>query len=322
MNSVAVRAAVLILCVVAVCSGDVADDASVSDTFSSAPDVVKAQIVGNVKVFANPEATVAATIVQHLPPANADGLVMEGGAVGAVGAVDATSAAAPQADANTLEGDAFTPTAVEADVAQESLNVEENEEEGEESERESSTVTVAAAHPRPRLQQVDGSESTSTSPIHQMKQQLNSLAETSALALAAPKGGMSAEPPNAEAVAKKLDPPAPKPRKQKPKPVPKPKKKAEPRCPNGCSRRLPIMVGVAGLNERPAHTTRRVVLPGDHEKVRRIHQELRTGPKITWEQRALNKGRAHLKKATRRIDKLRKIRKAISNAPLNRKVVT
>jgi len=93
-------------------------------------------------------------------------------------------------------------------------------------------------------------------------------------------------------------------------------------CGKGCSRKLPVMVGWAGLNEHPAHLTgRRVTLPGDKERVRARHEALKVPSKYSWQQRDLDKARVHLKRSSKRIKDLRRARKKVGDAPLARPVV-
>jgi len=88
-------------------------------------------------------------------------------------------------------------------------------------------------------------------------------------------------------------------------------------CGKGCALKLPIMVGWAGLNERPAHKTgRRVIVPGDRERTRARHEALKVPRKYTWKQPHLDKARRHLKRASKRITNLRKMRKVIGDTPL------
>jgi len=94
------------------------------------------------------------------------------------------------------------------------------------------------------------------------------------------------------------------------------------KCGDGCTRKLPVMVGWAGLNERPAHKTgRRVSLPGDRARVRAQHEALKVPSKYTWQQRDLNKARRHLKASAKRIKELRRARKKIGDTPLARQVI-
>jgi len=95
-------------------------------------------------------------------------------------------------------------------------------------------------------------------------------------------------------------------------------------CPGTkCSRRTPVMVGYVGYREQPASSTRRVRVPGlDHKIIKSIHNDLKTTRKTTWLQADLDRARKHLSRSTRRIDKLRTVRKALENASLNRKVYT
>jgi len=102
-----------------------------------------------------------------------------------------------------------------------------------------------------------------------------------------------------------------------------PKKKMAPnaKCGNGCQLRVPVMVGYVGLKERPATSTREVRMPGDRQRWRNIHQDLKTTDKITWAQEALDTGRKHLNRASRKIDNLRRARKMYEQTALNRHVV-
>jgi len=89
------------------------------------------------------------------------------------------------------------------------------------------------------------------------------------------------------------------------------------KCGTGCQRKFPVVVGIGGLNERPAHKTgRRVSLPGDIARVREQHESLRVPTKYTWKQHDLDTALAHLRRSHKRIQKLRKHRKRIGDAPL------
>jgi hypothetical protein len=101
------------------------------------------------------------------------------------------------------------------------------------------------------------------------------------------------------------------------------KKEAEKKCPGGCSRKLPIVIGTGGHNERPAKDmNRRVKLPTDHAMWKRIHNDLKTSERISWQQLDLNNGRRKLRSSTRIIDALTKKRKALEINPLGRRVFT
>jgi len=88
------------------------------------------------------------------------------------------------------------------------------------------------------------------------------------------------------------------------------------KCANGCTRKLPVMVGFRGLKEWPARSSRSVRVPGDHERDRRIHTDLKTSRRTSWQQAHLNKARKNLRESSRTIDKLRKKRKVYENTAL------
>jgi len=89
------------------------------------------------------------------------------------------------------------------------------------------------------------------------------------------------------------------------------------KCGKGCQRKFPVVVGIGGLNERPAHKTgRRVSLPGDKLRVREQHEALKVPSKYTWRQRDLDTALAHLRRSHKRIQKLRRNRKRVGDAPL------
>jgi len=89
------------------------------------------------------------------------------------------------------------------------------------------------------------------------------------------------------------------------------------KCGKGCQRKFPVVVGIGGLNERPAHKTgRRVSLPGDKQRVREQHEALKVPSKYTWRQRDLDTALAHLRRSHKRIQKLRRNRKRVGDAPL------
>jgi len=93
------------------------------------------------------------------------------------------------------------------------------------------------------------------------------------------------------------------------------------KCGNGCQLKVPVMVGYVGIKEQPASGTREVRMPGDRQRWRNIHQDLKTTDKITWRQSDLNAGRKHLKRAARKIDNMRRGRKLYEDTALNRDVV-
>jgi hypothetical protein len=93
------------------------------------------------------------------------------------------------------------------------------------------------------------------------------------------------------------------------------------KCGNGCQLKVPVMVGYVGIKEEPATGTREVRMPGDRQRWRNIHNDLKTTDKITWRQEHLNTARRHLKRSTRKIDNLRRARKMYEDTALNREVV-
>jgi len=99
------------------------------------------------------------------------------------------------------------------------------------------------------------------------------------------------------------------------------KMKAGAKCANGCQLRVPVMVGYVGIKEEPASGTREVRMPGDRQRWRNIHNDLKTTDKITWRQEHLNAARRHLKVSTRKIDNMRRARKLYEDTALNREVV-
>jgi len=99
-------------------------------------------------------------------------------------------------------------------------------------------------------------------------------------------------------------------------------KKVDPKkkCSNGCQVALPVMVGYRGLREEPAEKTRRVTVPGDKERHRAIHEDLKIPARHTWSKVEIIGGHKHLAKATTKINKLRMKRKAYEDTALNRVV--
>jgi len=101
------------------------------------------------------------------------------------------------------------------------------------------------------------------------------------------------------------------------------KKEEKKKCPGGCSRKLPIVIGTGGHNERPSKEwNRHVRLPGDHAMWKQIHNELKTSHRTSWQQLHLNNARRKLRASTRIIDRLRTKRKALEVNPLARRVYT
>lgn len=92
------------------------------------------------------------------------------------------------------------------------------------------------------------------------------------------------------------------------------------KCANGCQVRLPVMVGYRGVREDPAESTRRVTVPGDRERHRRVHSEFKTGEKWQWLKSDLAAADKHLKGAAWRLQKLKIKRKAYEDTALNREV--
>lgn len=92
------------------------------------------------------------------------------------------------------------------------------------------------------------------------------------------------------------------------------------KCSNGCQVRLPVMVGYRGVREDPAESTRRVTVPGDRERHRRIHQDFKTGEKWVWNKADLAAADKHVKGVAWRLNKLRIKRKAYEDTALNREV--
>jgi hypothetical protein len=88
------------------------------------------------------------------------------------------------------------------------------------------------------------------------------------------------------------------------------------RCANGCTVRTPVMVGYRGVKEWPARLSRRVRTPGDKQRIRQIHTDLKTTKRTSWKQAHLNEGRAKLRKSSRTINNLRRKRKEYENTPL------
>jgi hypothetical protein len=88
------------------------------------------------------------------------------------------------------------------------------------------------------------------------------------------------------------------------------------RCANGCTVRTPVMVGYRGVKEWPARLSRRVRTPGDKQRIRQIHTDLKTTPRTSWKQAHLNEGRRKLRRSSRTINNLRRKRKEYENTAL------
>jgi len=283
--------------------------AVMGDVPSNAPDgngFVKARIVQNVKVFLNPNNVVQATIVKHLPSAD-------------------TATKSSNADMEVI-GDAFETSNFEAEeVAPEDSLVSDNVELVDPPRFAAPETPPSMTSPAPAADKNDANvdptvpvlEKLPAVPLDEAAKRASTLYlgyEPPGLPVGGLKravdysGTIGTEAGNdfnyAKALAEQKNPP---------------KKPAK--CANGCTRKVPVMVGYVGLKEQPATSTRSVRVPGDQKRYRRIHQDLKTTDKITWAQEALDTARSHLSKSARRLKKLRKTRKVLEDTQLNRHAV-
>jgi len=94
------------------------------------------------------------------------------------------------------------------------------------------------------------------------------------------------------------------------------KKPVVKRCANGCTVSTPVMVGYRGVKEWHSKSTRRVRVPGDQKRLRRIHSDVDTTPGTSWQQKHLDRARSNLRQSSRIINKLRNKRKVYENTAL------
>jgi hypothetical protein len=306
---------VVLLAILSVAWAADADTEAVSQDFASAPGMTTARVVQNVKVFLNPDNVVKAKIVAHLPSHEADEQVL---------------------------GNAFETSNFEAnEVIAEDAESLESTELVETAEAETPSVAASAPIRQLKAQLVRASAMTSVPDML-----LNPVGTPSdANAPVVPLGSSVAPAPpqvmdEAAVRASHLyigHEPAGLPTGLEIKrPVDlsgtvgteagtnfdySKKMKKGAKCGNGCQLKVPVMVGYVGIKEQPASGTREVRMPGDRQRWRNIHNDLKTTDKITWRQEHLNAARRHLKRSTRKIDNLRRSRKLYEDTALNREVV-
>jgi len=309
-----------------------ADTEEVSESFESSPGMTTARVVQNVKVFLNPENVVKAKIVAHLPSQ----LVSDSDSETLGNAYETSNFEANEVIAE--DTDSLESTSVEAD---ESPRFAEAETESDTSpsvktfKAELASISSVADTPGmfdiPAGKQTDANDQSQVIPLG---------TRVPIPAANAPGGAPPQVMDEAAIRASHLyighEPAGLPTGLEIKKPVDlsgsvgteagtdfdySKKMKAGAKCGNGCQLRVPVTVGYVGIKEQPATSTREVRMPGDRMRWRRIHQDLKTGPKITWKQAHLNSARAHFRRASRKIDNFRRSRKLYEDTALNREVV-
>jgi len=336
------KSLVLVLAVLALAHAADSDVEEVSEDFVSAPGVMTARVVQNVKVFLNPGAAIPAKIVAHLP------------SHGQTAETETETETQTESEATPIIGDAFETSNFEANEVYDS---------------DSNSLEASASESVEAEDASDMRFKQSSAPIRQMKEKLSRASAASA----APEMGEipAGTPTDANVDVTNVDAPVVPLGKEKGAPAPPAKLMSEAeerashlyigyedpnhlptgneyvkrpvdksgtvgtpagtdfdfskkpvkgaKCANGCQLRVPVTVGYVGLREQPAESTRDVRMPGDRQRWRDIHERLKTD--ATWHQPTLNTARRHLKKAHKRIDFLRRTRKVYEDTQLNREVV-
>jgi len=319
------KLALVLLAFVAVAWAADADTESVTEEFVSAQGPTKAHVVQNVKVFLNPKDVVRAKIVKHLPShQNAD---------------------AEEEGESHIEGNAFETSNWEADAVSEG-DAASLEATSLDSDSDAMRFRAGASAPIQKLKQQlvkaapngevpDGLMET-TPPGKPTDANVNPLSTAALNAQDKKEIVMDAAAVRASHLYIGYEDPIKLPDGTEiKKPVDtsgtigteagtdfdyKKKIDKKKKCANGCQVSLPVMVGYRGIREEPAEKTRRVTVPGDKERHRAIHEDLKIPSRHTWNKLEILGGRKHLAKASTKINKLRMKRKAYEDTALNRQV--